>query len=82
MQVSYLNSLGTSQIGGHQGGKAVSDNQGKHVDTIGTASTIGKEPGDNIAEIQTNITSKIKPGDAIETDGNLQAQTINDGTEG
>ena len=51
MQVSYLNSLGTSQIGGHQGGKAVSDNQGKHVDTIGTASTIGKEPGENIAEI-------------------------------
>ena len=60
----------------------MSDTQGKQVDTIGTTSTIGKEVGDNIAEIQTNITSKIKPGEAVDTEGNIQPQTINDGTEG
>ena len=71
MQVSYLNSLGGSQIGGYQGAKAMSDNQGKHADTIGTTSTIGKEPGENIAEIQTNITSKLKPGEGVDTEGNI-----------
>ena len=83
MPASYLNSLGSSQIQDAMNAQAASEIHGKIGDTIGTNSTIVK-PGeiDNSADMQTNMTSKIKAAEmTTDPDGNMIPQSIQDGTE-
>ena len=83
MPASYLNSLGNSQIQEGQYMPAASELHGKGVDTIGTTSTIAKEGAiENSAEMQTNMTSKIKAAEmTTDPDGNQNPQSIQEGTE-
>ena len=62
---------------------AASELHGKGVDTIGTTSTIAKEGAiENSAEMQTNMTSKIKAAEmTTDPDGNQNPQSIQEGTE-
>ena len=81
MPASYLNSLGSSQIQDAMHIQASSEIQGTIGDTIGKASTIGKDGAiDNSAEMQTNMTSKIKAAEmTTDPDGNMLPQSIQDG---
>ena len=61
-----------------------SEIHGKGGDTLGTTSTIQKEAAmDNSAEIQTNMTSKIKGAEmTTDADGNIIPQSMQEGAEG